>query len=139
MGKSETQIKQRVKETPKSPISLFWVGASLPLPATAYDQANMFLSSPPRLHHLWRSCLRGHLPILRLREDVSFTRRNHYNKNHQIDKNMAPPVVQNRRSRPSLHRYLFLYGNLSTQLPSPPPRGWKQQKGEGYYTCNLFH
>ncbi|KAH7263931.1 hypothetical protein FSOLCH5_010545 [Fusarium solani] len=25
MGKSETQIKQRVKETPKSPISLFWV------------------------------------------------------------------------------------------------------------------
>ncbi|RMJ10488.1 hypothetical protein BHE90_011126 [Fusarium euwallaceae] len=25
MGKSEGQIKQRVKETPKSPISLFWV------------------------------------------------------------------------------------------------------------------
>lgn len=31
MGKSEGQIKQRVKETPKSPISLFWVGTSAPL------------------------------------------------------------------------------------------------------------
>ena len=30
MGKSEGQIKQRVKETPKSPISLFWVGTSTP-------------------------------------------------------------------------------------------------------------
>lgn len=42
MGKSEVQIKKRVKETPKSPISLFWVGAYiLPLNhnSLTYDQS----------------------------------------------------------------------------------------------------
>lgn len=34
MGKSEEQVKKRVKETPKSPISIFWLGTSLPIPFT---------------------------------------------------------------------------------------------------------
>jgi hypothetical protein len=54
---------------------------------------------------------------------------------------MAPPVVQKPEKQAVICTdAFFLYGNLSTQLPSPPPRGWKQQqKGEGFYTCNLFH
>lgn len=28
MGKSEDQLKKRTKETPKSPISIFWLGTS---------------------------------------------------------------------------------------------------------------
>lgn len=28
MGKSEDQLKKRTKETPKSPISIFWLGMS---------------------------------------------------------------------------------------------------------------
>jgi hypothetical protein len=43
MGKSEDQLKKRTKETPKSPISLFWLGKKQPKHDTCHCRLTVML------------------------------------------------------------------------------------------------